>query len=170
MVPLQTTSCHSRIVRSPSKTDDQGIVYPAHRCCARSPSFPLSHIQMYSAVSAFPGAIDGPIRLPHSPPRSPITSPPTPLSSHKPHHATKTSTHTFNPASPESVYSFNMVLLLPPAPAARAEEGRGAVGARRLMVSMLASNLGPVMIGSKRIGAGRDVGARRCIVKGGYDS
>jgi hypothetical protein len=41
-------------------------------------------------------------------------------------------THTFKPASPESVYSFSMVLLLPPAPAARAEEGRGAVGARRL--------------------------------------
>lgn len=41
-------------------------------------------------------------------------------------------TYTFNPASPESVYSFSMVLLLPPAPAARAEVGRGAAGARRL--------------------------------------
>lgn len=40
--------------------------------------------------------------------------------------------YTFRPASPESVYSFNMVLLDPPAPAARAEEGRGAAGARRL--------------------------------------
>lgn len=41
-------------------------------------------------------------------------------------------THTCNPFSPESVYSFNIVLLDPPAPAARVELGLGAVGARRL--------------------------------------
>lgn len=46
-------------------------------------------------------------------------------------------THTFNPASPESVYSFNMVFVDPPAPAARADEGLGAAGARRLEVSAI---------------------------------
>lgn len=44
-------------------------------------------------------------------------------------------TYTFSPASPESVYSFNIVFVDPPAPAARAEEGRGAAGARRLAIS-----------------------------------
>ena len=42
-------------------------------------------------------------------------------------------TYTFKPASPESVYSFSIVLVEPPAPAARADEGRGTAGARRLM-------------------------------------
>ena len=41
-------------------------------------------------------------------------------------------TYTFNPASPESVYNFNIVLELPPAPAALADEGRGAAWALRL--------------------------------------
>ena len=41
-------------------------------------------------------------------------------------------TYTFKPASPESVYSFSIVLLEPPAPAALEDEGRGAAGARRL--------------------------------------
>ncbi|OCF37331.1 hypothetical protein I316_01240 [Kwoniella heveanensis BCC8398] len=45
---------------------------------------------------------------------------------------TEKPTHTFNPASPESVYSLSMVLLDPPAPAARADDGRAAAGARRL--------------------------------------
>jgi hypothetical protein len=42
------------------------------------------------------------------------------------------STHTFKPASPLSVYSFNMVFEDPPAPAALADDGRGAAGALRL--------------------------------------
>lgn len=45
------------------------------------------------------------------------------------------STHTCRPASPESVYSLSMVLLDPPAPAARVDVGLGAVGARRLKSS-----------------------------------
>lgn len=48
-------------------------------------------------------------------------------------------TYICKPLSPESVYSFNMVLLDPPAPAARVELGLGAVGALRLMVKTLMS-------------------------------
>lgn len=74
---------------------------------------------------------------------SSITYFPSPTTSGKPprDHGTQKDkdTYTFNPVSPESVYNFNIVLELPPAPAALADEGRGAAAARRLFVSRVLS-------------------------------